>query len=476
MSENGTRVTADQLARKLTIKALQRIDNGAYSNLVLRGMLTEAKLNPLYRQRVTDWVYSTTRLRRRIDAELQKVSKIKLEELDSDVRAALRLATYHMMTGMPDYATVNEMCNAVRPRCRGYVNGTLRALATQNMRVDFGDTDAGWADELSYPEWIVARFRSEFGDHDARKLLASGNIRSSVTLRCKPGRMEHVKQNLKGVYKIAGRWCPNALVLGSDGWPRMEKLLEQGHVTIQNEASQLVVRELAPRPGEMILDVGAGPGGKTTAIAEWVGETGKVVAVEISPKRARLVRGAARRLRLNNVAVVVADGAALPFREGTFDRVLVDAPCSGLGVLRRRPDARWRIQPSDIPDLVQLQRNMLLGSARMVRYGGVLVYSVCTWTREETIGIEADFAMVRTDFTSEPIEGAPWNTRGDGGMIFSAQHDLDGMFVSRWRREDPFAEEEEDSEEDEAVAEEAVAAVEEAAEVEGIEPNHEIGS
>src|SRR5581483_354586 len=161
----------------------------------------------------------------------------------------------------------------------------------------------------------------------------------------------------------------------------------QGRATPQDQASQAVVEILDPQRGERVLDVAAAPGGKATAAAERVGAAGSVIALDLNGGRLALVRTAATRLGLSNLAIARADATALPVQASSFDRVLVDAPCSGLGVLRRRPEARWRVQPEAIAPLAQLQADLVIEAARAVRPGGRIVYSVCTVTAEETIGV-----------------------------------------------------------------------------------------
>lgn len=420
--------------RKLAMNALIRIDGGAFAHRVLPPMLAKSDLTVTERALVTDWVYGTTRMRRTLDTAIATYSKRKIVALDPDIRTALRLGAYQLMTGRTPYSTVNETCRFVREDARGYVNAVLRALCTGWPEIAMDDSDEKWGYQLSYPDWIIARFRAEFGDREAWRVLAAGNEPPMVTLRCRPGALDLVKRELKGTFRNRPKWSQDAVVVNGIGWPKVAKVIASGNATVQDQASQLVVREVAPRPGDRILEVGAAPGGKATALGEWVGRTGQVVAVDIHQGRVRAIQRATRRLKQRNVPAIAADGLQLPFVPGSFDRVLVDAPCSGLGVLRRRPDARWRVRPEHIAQLADLQRRLLLAASAMVRPGGVLVYSVCTLTREETIGIEADFAMMRPEFMVEPIEGEPWRRRGSGGMIVPTRTDLDGMFVLRWRR------------------------------------------
>jgi 16S rRNA (cytosine967-C5)-methyltransferase len=195
-----------------------------------------------------------------------------------------------------------------------------------------------------------------------------------------------------------------------------------------------VVACLDPQPGDRVLDVAAAPGGKATAIAELVGAKGRVLAADTQAGRLRLVGQAARRLKLSTVDLVVADGRRPPVRAGSCDRVLVDAPCSGLGVLRRRPEARWRIEPDGIAGLADLQVELLVAAAHAVRPGGVLVYSVCTLTKAETCEV-ADRALERLDgFIVLDPPGDPWRPWGRGALLLPSVAGTDGMFVLELQR------------------------------------------
>ena len=198
---------------------------------------------------------------------------------------------------------------------------------------------------------------------------------------------------------------------------------------VQDLASQWVGELIGAGPGDRVADLCAGPGGKATLVA--AGGPRLVAAADLRPHRAGLVAGAARRLRAGNVAVVVADALAPPFRTGAFDRVLVDAPCSGLGVLRRRPDARWRIEEGDVERLAALQRGLVEHAAGLLRPGGVLLYSVCTLTGAETTAIDDHLAAARPELRALPPPGLPWSPLGRGARLLPQDAGTDGMYVLR---------------------------------------------
>ena len=366
-------------ARQVALDALTRIeDDGAYANLVLPGLLASSKLEPVDRRFVTELVYGTTRMRRACDAI---VDRFVSSDPDSVTRRVLRLGVYQIaFAGVPPHAAVSATVELAPRRTRGFVNAVLRRVSTTPM------TWPNDATRLSYPDWIVRTFRHEVDDADT--CLAHMNTPPPISTR-------------------------------ADGY-------------VQDLASQWVVEAVGARSNELVLDVCAGPGGKATGLAT---SGARVVGADVNLARAGLVARNARE-RAVNVPVVATDGRFPSFAKDVFDRVLVDAPCSGLGALRRRPDARWRIAESDIDDLVALQAQILAASARLVRPGGVLVYSVCTITARESIGhaVPDGFDVLGARADGMPSLRSEWQEFGSGHRLLPHLADTDGMVIVRYRR------------------------------------------
>ena len=368
-------VAAPGSARALAYVVQRRIDHeGAYANVVLPSALARGGLSERDRHFVTELVYGTTRMRRACDV---LVDRFVVVEPVPEVRTLLRLGAYQLAyLGTPPHAAVGETVALAPPRLKGFVNAVLRRLASAG--------EPHWPSlgaRLSYPDWIVDRLVRELGAPDATAALERMNEAPPVTER-------------------------------ADGY-------------IQDRASQWVGELVGAQVGERVADLCAAPGGKATAMAA----TGAmVVAGDLQAQRLGLVRANARRLGLV-LSGVVADAAVPPFRAGSFDRVLIDAPCSGLGALRRRPDARWRITPADIEVLAALQRRILTAAAPLVAPGGLLVYSVCTLTDVESIEHPVPGGF-------EPIAAprAPWVPYGDGARLLPQSANTDGMVIRRWRR------------------------------------------
>lgn len=366
-------------ARDVALESLRRIeDEGAYANLVVPILLNRSKLAANDRRFVTELVYGTTRMRRACDAV---VDRFVSTEPDVATRRVLRLGAYQIVFGgVPAHAAVSTTVELAPRRTRGFVNAVLRRIVSTPMV---------WPNDavrLSYPDWIVRTFRDEVPDADT--CLARMNTPAPVSKR-------------------------------ADGY-------------VQDLASQWVVEAVGARPGDMVLDTCAGPGGKATGLAA----TGaRVVAADANVARAGLVaRNAVERGA--PVAVMVADARRPALVASSFDRVLVDAPCSGLGALRRRPDARWRITASDVGELVELQAAILEASARLVRPGGVLIYSVCTITARESIehAVPEGFDVVGREAPDLPPMRAEWQEFGPGFRLLPHLTDTDGMVLVRYRR------------------------------------------
>ena len=372
-------------ARLVALAALASVDGGAFANLTLPPLLVKAKREGMSDRDApltTELVYGTIRMQRQLDSLLHPhLSRTP----DAEVRRVLRLGTYQIHhLRIPAHAAVSETVAISPPKARGFVNAVLRQVAASRAE----PSHRSFGERLSYPDWIVDAVIASLGKADAVDVLEAMNVAAAVHER------------------------------------------EDGYV--QDLASQSIGPFVGARPGELVLDLCAAPGGKATAMA---GSGAFVVAVDLHDHRCVLVSENAVRLGLDSrIAPVCADGMALPFRPATFDRVLVDAPCSGLGSLRRRPDARWRIMRSDVAELVVLQQSLLAAAADAVRPGGTIVFSACTLTLEETQGIDEWAAAALPHLTALPPPSGPrWRRWGRGSLLLPAA--TDGMFAVAYRRD-----------------------------------------
>ncbi len=430
--------------RLVALDALVRVEDGAFANLVLPAMLRAGALDARDRSMVTDLVYGTVRWRRTLDHLVAPLSHRPIELLDPAVRAALRLGAYQITkAGTAPHAAVSATVGAVGLRCKsakGFVNAVLRKLAVAGPPwvLPDGDTIEAIGIRESMPDWLVRRFIDDLGIVDARAALSIANRPAPVTLRTNPVRTtgEALIAELRaaGVEAEPGGLVPGSTVVRRTGDPAALPAVRDGRATPQDQASQAVALAVGARPGERIADVAAAPGGKTTALAEQMSDRGLLVALDVREARMHQLARAVGRLGLTSIRAVVASGEHLPLPPATFDRVLIDAPCSGLGALRRRPEARWRLEATAMATLGDLQRRLMVGGAAAVRPGGTLVYSVCTFAREETLDVDAFVAQHLPELVPlEPLP-APWRPHGRGALLLPHDADTDGMFVVRYRR------------------------------------------
>jgi 16S rRNA (cytosine967-C5)-methyltransferase len=423
-------------ARSIALDALERIDAGAFSHIVVPQRLTNSGLSPRDRASVTAFVYGAVRMRRVLDDALAPRSNRPLADLDPRVRAALRLGAFQLFDGVAPHAAVGETVAATPARARPFVNAVLRALARAEPHWPSYDARTP-ARELgarsSHPDWFVAMLLEQFGAADTVETLRCDNTPPSVTLRANPLRntADALVDELRALELDArrGELTPTAVVLDHARDPSAIAAVREGRASPQDAASQAVIAVLDPQPGDRVLDLAAAPGGKAAGAAERIGGRGLVVAADVHRGRVGLITDAARRLDLQSLDTLVADGAAPPFRPAQFDRVLLDAPCSGLGVLRRRPDARWRIKEADIAQLAALQRELLRQASACVRPSGRLVYSVCTLSREETIDIDEWAARELPHLRALAPPPTPWRPHGRGALLLPHDAGTDGMFV-----------------------------------------------
>ncbi len=417
-------------ARRVAVDVLVRVEEGAFAHIALPNALDRSDLGISDRAFVTAHVNGVLRLMRRLDALAEPVSGRPLPSLDAGVRAALRLGIHQLTTGTAPHAAVGETVAVVPRRARGFVNAVLRRVAELGPP---WPTSPDIGVEESHPDWIVAELIESFGADDARRVLVADNEVPPVTLRLRPGvDADEVIAELGDADVGRGRVVPGALVVRHGGDPRQWECVRDGRAIPQDQSSQAVVEVLDPRAGERILDVAAAPGGKSAAIAALVGESGFVAALDRHVGRVRRVTDVARRCGVA-VYALAADGCELALSPSArFDAVLVDAPCTGLGALRRRADARWRVGPDGPTELGALQRDLVVHAAHHVALGGRLVYSVCTWTRRETTDVADAVIETLAGFEPEPL-GSPWRVRGVGGQLL-ASDGCDGMFAVRLRR------------------------------------------
>ena len=433
-------------SRRTAWQVLRRVHaEDSWAAPVIDTALRRSSLSARDRAFATNLAYQTLRWEGTLDWALSTVVTRPLDEVEPEVLDVLRMGAWQVLYGgTPDRAAVDTAVEVAREeigrRTTGFVNGVLRNLVRSKDRLPWPsvDTDRGLGLRTGYAEWVVTAARARFGG-DARALLEAGNEPPGVTLRAvtDPDALAD-EFAADGLTPVRGDHAPEAIRLGGID-PATIPALAQGRATVQDEASMIVARAAAAgrEPGQWrALDVAAAPGGKSTHLAQL---GGWVASAELHPARARMIAEAATRLGLRDrVAPVVADGTRPPWPPASFDVVLLDAPCTGLGIVRRRPDVRWRREADDVKRLAALQADLLERAADAVAVGGTLVYSVCTWTVEETVGVVEGFLVMNGDrFAVDELEirGAPVAQPKTGGVQLAPHtHGTDGMYLCRFRR------------------------------------------
>jgi 16S rRNA (cytosine967-C5)-methyltransferase len=445
-------------AREAALRALRDVDvREAYANLALDAHLTKSKLEGRDRALATEITYGVTRRRGTVDWAIGQVATRPLEQIDPWIRNILRAAVYQIlyMERIPHSAAVDEAVNLARQYghegVAKFVNGVLRNLLRKLPTLPWPDPAkdpvGALAVQYSHPEWLVESWTERFGTEDAKQLMESSNRVPPLTIRV--NRLKATRDEViaaleaEGVKAEPTPHSPDGLIiheLTSASHLDRLKPMKAGLFTVQDESSMLVGPVVAPKPGDTVIDVAAAPGGKTTHMAEIMQNQGKIIAMDIHPHKVDLVEQNAKRL-----GATIIEGVAMDAREASkrlanqADAVLCDVPCSGLGTLARRPDARWRKAPEDVEGLVPIQQAILESAAQCVKPGGTLVYSTCTIEPRENQEMVEAFVADHPDFTFDDItKYLPPSLAADahGGYIqlLPHIHGTDGFFICRMTR------------------------------------------
>ncbi|SFD86531.1 16S rRNA (cytosine967-C5)-methyltransferase [Bacillus sp. OV194] len=401
-----------QNVRNTAVEVLLKIEqNQAYSNLLLNQSIKKANLSQKDVGLLTELVYGTVQRKNTLDYLLEPFVAKGLKKLEKWVLVLLRMSLYQMvyLDKIPDHAIINEAVEIAKKRghkgISGMVNGVLRRIQREGTAdlSELTHDEERLALQYSMPEWLVQRWITQYGLDNAEKMCAANMEPAPVTGRVNSMRSsrEKVLQSLhaEGIEGSNGGLSPDAIKL-KKGSLSHSSAFKEGYVTIQDESSMLVARALNPSSNEKILDACAAPGGKTTHIAELLNNTGEVTALDLHPHKVKLIQEQAERLGLTNIKTEALDSrkAGEKFSVSSFDRILVDAPCSGFGVIRKKPDIKWSKKEEDIHRIAEIQMQILDKVAELLKPGGTLLYSTCTVDKEENDEIADAFLKHHPDF------------------------------------------------------------------------------
>jgi len=446
-----------ETARGMAIHMLTRVEiQGAYANLLLQKnivRLTDSR----DRQFVTLLVNGTLKHRLTLDYALRLHLSKPMSSLPHEVRAILRIGAFQLLyvDKVPDPVAVNESVELAKPfpKFTGLVNGVLRKVMNKGW-------DFSWPDEkretvrylsvrYSHPEWMIHRWLKRWGMEETEALCQANNepaqtwIRTNTLKISRKDLIDRLSQ--EGITVEPGSRIPESLRIQHFGAIDRLESFREGLFTVQDESSQLVAHVVDPKPGQRVLDTCSAPGGKTTHLAQMMQNKGEIMAFDIHEQKLELINQSAERLGITIIQPQFGDARDLPgVKLGSYQRVLVDAPCSGLGVLRRRADLRWQKEEQDLKELPLLQLAILERAASCVEVGGDLVYSTCTIEPEENFELVKTFRLAHPEFeTVNLVEDLPFDLgdprdiqQASKGMLqlLPHRHNTDGFFLAKFRR------------------------------------------
>jgi 16S rRNA (cytosine967-C5)-methyltransferase len=450
-------------ARQLAFIALREVHKGAYADVALDRVFQKVEPNtdklhsdPRYRRLVTELVYGCTRRQRTLDALIDQLAKKKSHQQPKELRTILHLGLYQLCASerIPASAAVNTTVELAKengfPGLSSFVNGLLRQYirnsenSTSQVALNLPENPVERLGILhSFPDWIVQVWLEQFGFPETEQLCEWMNQTPTIDLRINPLNISlcEVEAAFESNGVLARRipHLPQALrLIGSSGAIQNLPGFNEGWWSVQDSSAQLVGYLLDPQPGEVVIDACAAPGGKTTHIAELMGDKGTIWACDRTASRLRKLQENSRRLQLKSIQICTGDSRSLPQFINSADSVLLDAPCSGLGTLHRHADARWRQTPESVQELSVLQQELLAHTSTFVKPNGVLVYATCTLHPAENENAIASFLASHPHWQIEPPSAnsllAAYSKPQGWIKVLPHQLDMDGFFMVRLRK------------------------------------------
>lgn len=443
--------------REVALDALVKWEQEqAYSNLLINRTLEHSALNDKDRRLLTELVYGSIQRLNTLDWILDQLVKKGVSSLDIWVRQLLRMSIYQLifLDRIPEHAAVNESVQIAKKRghkgISGFVNGVLRSFLRQKGAL-LPTKDPKTMQEkkvaYSHPAWFIRRMEELYGVSETHNMCISNNTPPKISIRVNPLKITREAWIEEWIKETNGEASPSPLcsegvIVSKGGNPAFTSLYNKGECTIQDESSMLVARVLEPRPGMRVLDACAAPGGKTTHISEIMKNNGSILACDVHPHKIKLIEANAQRLGTSIITTKCIDARELnSVIDGQFDAVLLDAPCSGLGVIRRKPDIKWRKSSQEIEALIGIQKELLDSLVPLLKPGGDLVYSTCTTEARENQEQIQSFLSSHPEFTWSPFDDLlPAVVREkailQAGWVQILPHyfDTDGFFIARLKK------------------------------------------
>lgn len=431
--------------RKLAVKILNRVLNeGAYSNIILSNELNEVELNDKDKALLTEIVYGVLRRKKTLDIIIGNfVKDIKL--MDKDILNILRVAVYQMnfLDKIPSYAACNEAVEEAKEVSENdakLVNGILRSFTKNPDDINVpGNKIDEYAYKFSFEPWMIRLLIKQYGENTAKRIMAGLNNVPKVSIRVNELKADYddVYEELENMeYDIEeGSVCPEAISIKGGKSIESNPLFMEGKMTVQDESAMLIAPLLDLEEGMTVLDLCSAPGGKTTHIAEILGNTGKVLAFDLHESKLNLIKENCERLGITNVEVAANDATKLNAELiSSSDRVLIDVPCSGLGIIRKKPEIKWNKKRNDLREIIPVQRDIMENAWQYLKKGGIMIYSTCTLNKEENEENIEWFVNKHKDCEVKKIfvgkqDNLAYNR--DGSLTIMPNENMDGFFVAK---------------------------------------------
>ena len=434
-------------SRNIALKILNRVFNeGAYSNLVLSNELNNSNLSDKDKALVTEIVYGTIRRKNSLDTLIASfVRDIKM--MDKRVLNILRIAMYQLkfLDKVPSYAACNEaveQAKRISISSSKLVNGILRSYGKKGESgLVFKNKIYELAYTYSFEPWLIRLFIKQYGEEDAIRILNGLNLTPKVTVRVNSlkGDFDEVFEELEefGYNVEEGYICPEAISIKGGKSVENNKVFNEGKITVQDESAMLVAPLLDIAPNETVLDLCSAPGGKTTHIAELLENTGKVLAFDLHENKLGLIEENCKRLGIENVKLKEMDATKIDVNLiGIGDKILLDVPCSGLGIIKRKPEIKWNKTREDLKEIVKVQREIMENAWQYLKQGGTMVYSTCTLNKEENEqNIEWFLNKHKNCKLEKVFIGNGDNLRYENGMLTVLPNEyMDGFFIAKLKK------------------------------------------
>ncbi|MHC6179561.1 16S rRNA (cytosine(967)-C(5))-methyltransferase RsmB [Clostridium sp. JNZ X4-2] len=435
-------------ARNTAVKILKQVlyDN-AYSNTVLSMYLNREDLGKKDRALVTEMVYGTLKYKYTIDSILGSFIKSSLKRMDADIVNILRISIYQLryLDKIPEFAVVNEAVELSKERSvklSKLVNGVLRNYLRNKdnfMYEDKGDKIHRLCFKYSFPHWLTELFITQYGESIGERILKNSNAVPKITVRVNSLKAEYEQvwnELIKNGYDVEkGIVCREAVVIKGGGNIESNPLFREGYITVQDESAMLVANLMDIEKNMTVLDLCSAPGGKSCHIAELMNNTGRVYSYDLYENKLALVKDNAKRLGIENIVCSRMNGERYAEKlSGTADRVLIDVPCSGLGLIRKKPEIKWNKDQQSIDSLIKIQRNIMCNSSKYVKLGGKLVYSTCTLNKMENGENIKWFIKKNPQFKLERLDYGNFGNiicHREGYITILPNDNVDGFFIAK---------------------------------------------